>query len=106
MSALRFLVFSTVGLFFFALPVPADNRMYIPALLVQEATLPSRFFIATLSISQLIFFSAVAPMMIDMFRDVPVRAPELIALFLMRTAVLIPLLAVVTALLQWAGVFG
>jgi len=81
-------------------------EMYIPALLVQEATLPSRFFIATLSISQLIFFSAVAPMMIDMFREVPVRASELVALFLMRTAVLIPLLAVVTALLQWAGVFG
>ena len=59
--------------------------------------------IAVLSISQLIFFSAVAPMMIDMFRAVPVRARELLALFLMRTAVLIPVLAAITALLGWAG---
>ena len=79
------------------------TEMYIPALLTQEAAMPARFFIAVLSISQLIFFSAVAPMMIDMFRAVPVRARELLALFLMRTAVLIPVLAAVTALLGWAG---
>ena len=78
-------------------------EMYIPALLTREAALPARFFIAVLSISQLIFFSAVAPMMIDMFRAVPVRARELLALFLMRTAVLIPVLAAITALLGWAG---
>lgn len=78
-------------------------EMYIPALLTQEAALPARFFIAVLSISQLIFFSAVAPMMIDMFRAVPIRARELVALFLMRTAVLIPLLAALTALLDWGG---
>jgi hypothetical protein len=80
-------------------------EMYIPALLVREAALPSRFFMATLSVSQLIFFSAVGSMMIDMFREIPVRARELIALFLMRTAVLIPLLAAITALLKWAGGF-
>ena len=78
-------------------------EMYIPALLVRDASVQARFFIAVLSISQLIFFSAVAPMMIDMFRKIPIRARELVAIFLMRTAVLIPVLAGVTELLDRAG---
>jgi len=78
-------------------------EMYIPALLVRDASIQARFFIAVLSISQLIFFSAVAPMMIDMFRKIPIRARELVAIFLMRTAVLIPVLAGVTALVDRAG---
>jgi nucleoside recognition membrane protein YjiH len=81
------------------------TEMYIPALLVQDAAMPARFFIAVLSISQLIFFSAVGPMILDMFRAIPVRGRELVALFLLRTALLIPLLALVTALLGWGGVF-
>jgi nucleoside recognition membrane protein YjiH len=79
------------------------TEMYIPALLVQQAELPARFFIAVLSISQLIFFSAVGPMMIDLFRDIPVRARELVVLFLIRTAILIPSLAAVTAIVDWLG---
>lgn len=82
------------------------TEMYIPALLARDAALPSRFFIAALSISQLIFFSAVGPMMLDMFRKVPIRARELVAIFLMRTAVLVPLLAAVTKLFEWAGLFS
>jgi len=82
------------------------TEMYIPALLVQDAAVPARFFIAVLSISQLIFFSAVGPMIIDMFREVPIRGRELVALFLMRTAILIPVLAAVTAILTWTGVLG
>jgi len=82
------------------------TEMYIPSLLVQDATAPARFFIAVLSISQLIFFSSVGPMIIDMFRDVPIRWRELVALFLIRTAILIPALAMVTAALTWAGVLG
>jgi nucleoside recognition membrane protein YjiH len=77
--------------------------MYIPVLLARDAALPARFFIAVLSISQLIFFSAVGPMIIDMFREIPIRARELVALFLMRTAILIPVIAAVTAILSWAG---
>jgi len=79
------------------------TEMYIPALLVQDAAAPARFFIAVLSISQLVFFSSVGPMIIDMFRDIPVRGRELVALFLIRTAFLIPVLALVTALLTGAG---
>ena len=82
------------------------TEMYIPALLVRDAAVPARFFIAVLSISQLIFFSAIGPMLIDMFREVPIRGRELVALFLMRTAILIPVLAAVTAILTWTGVLG
>jgi nucleoside recognition membrane protein YjiH len=80
------------------------TEMYIPALLVQEAALPARFFICVLSISQLIFFSSVAPMILDMFREIPVRARDLIALFVIRTALLVPILAALTAVLVWGGV--
>ena len=75
------------------------TEMYIPALISRDAALPARFFIAVVSISQLIFFSAVGPMIVDMFRAIPVRASDLIALFLMRTAFVVPLVAAITALL-------
>jgi nucleoside recognition membrane protein YjiH len=75
------------------------TEMYIPALISRDAALPARLFIAVVSISQLIFFSAVGPMMVDMFRTVPVRARDLVALFLMRTAIVVPIVAAVTALL-------
>ncbi len=81
------------------------TEMYIPALLVQEAAMPARFFICVLSISQLIFFSSVAPMILDMFKDVPVRVRDLVVLFLLRTAILVPILAGLTAMLSWGGVF-
>ncbi len=75
------------------------TEMYIPALISRDAALPARFFIAVVSISQLIFFSAVGPMMVDMFRAIPVRARDLVALFLIRTAIVVPLVAAITALL-------
>lgn len=78
--------------------VAGITEMYIPALLVQDASLAGRFFVAVLSISQLIFFSSVAPMMLDMFRDIPIRPQDLVGLFLIRTAILIPLLAALTHL--------
>jgi nucleoside recognition membrane protein YjiH len=79
------------------------TEMYVPALVVRDAAASARFFVALLSISQLIFFSAVAPMMLDMFRAVPIRARELVAIFLMRTAVLVPVLAAVTAVVDRMG---
>ena len=80
------------------------TEMYIPALLVREAALPARFFIAVLSISQLIFFSAVGPMMLDMFRDVPIKLGQLVGLFLIRTAIQIPLIAIIMHILIAVGV--
>ena len=81
------------------------TEMYVPALLAKDASVAGRFFVCELSISQLIFFSSVGPMMLDMFRDVPIRARDLLAVFALRTALLVPLLAGVTAAFEAAGVF-
>ena len=80
--------------------------MYIPALLVKDAAVEGRFFICVLSISQLIFFSSVGPMMLDLFHDLPIRLAHLIGLFFIRTAILIPLLALITWFLKGLGVFA
>ncbi len=79
------------------------TEMFIPALLVAEADAMARFFIAVLSISQLIFFSAVGPMMMDMFSDIPIRFRDLVLLFVMRTIILVPVVAVMTHLVAMFG---
>jgi nucleoside recognition membrane protein YjiH len=79
------------------------TEMYVPVLLVVEAEPMARFFIAVLAVSQLIFFSAVGPMAMDMFSDVPIRFRDLIALFVMRTIVLVPLIAAITHLVAAVG---
>jgi len=81
------------------------TEMYIPALLVRDAAIEGRFFICVLSISQLVFFSSVAPMMMDMFRDVPIRFRHLVALFFIRTLILIPILAALCWLYGALGFF-
>ena len=80
------------------------TEMYIPALIVRDAAIEARFFVAVLSISQLVFFSSVAPMMLDLFKDVPVRIHHLLVIFAIRTIVLIPVLALLTRILSAAGV--
>lgn len=54
----------------------------------------TRFFVAVVSISQIIFFAASAPMMVDMFKEIPIRFRDLVVIFCLRTAVLIPIAAV------------
>jgi nucleoside recognition membrane protein YjiH len=83
--------------------VAGITEMYIPALLVRDAAIEGRFFIAVLSISQLIFFSSVAPMMLDMFEDLPITTGHLVALFFLRTALLVPLIAGLTHLYSALG---
>ena len=80
------------------------TEMYIPALLVTETAVQAKFFIAVLSISQLIFFSSVGPMMMDMFNDIPIRFRDLVVLFVMRTIILVPLIAGITHLLTAMGI--
>jgi nucleoside recognition membrane protein YjiH len=79
------------------------TEMYVPVLLVTEAAPMARFFVAVLAVSQLIFFSSVGPMMMDMFSDVPIRLRDLVALFVMRTVLLIPLVAGFTHLVAALG---
>jgi nucleoside recognition membrane protein YjiH len=80
------------------------TEMYVPVLLIQDAAPMARFFIAVLAVSQLIFFSSVGPMTMDMFSDVPVRFRDLVALFVMRTVILVPLVAGMTHLVNALGV--
>jgi hypothetical protein len=44
------------------------------------------------------------PMILDLFRFIPVRTWHLVLLFLMRTVLLIPVLALLTVGLRWSGV--
>lgn len=72
------------------------TEMFLPALLVTEAAVAAKFFIAVLSISQILFFSATIPLMLEI--DVPVRLRDAIVLFLMRTAMAILIVALITYL--------
>ncbi|QIO22109.1 YjiH family protein [Haloarcula sp. JP-L23] len=79
------------------------TEMYVPVLLVTETATKAKFFVAVLAVSQLIFFSSVGPMIMDMFSDVPVRFRDLVALFVMRTVILLPLIAGITHVLDFLG---
>ena len=81
-------------------------EMYVPALMVKSAALSGKFFIALLSVSQLIFFSSVGPMMMDMFKEIPITFSQLVFLFFLRTAILIPLLALLVHIYQSMGFLG
>ncbi len=72
------------------------TEMFLPALLVTEAAVAAKFFIAVLSISQLLFFSAVIPLLLEI--DVPVKLRDTVVLFFMRTVIAIPIVAVITNL--------
>jgi nucleoside recognition membrane protein YjiH len=73
------------------------TEMFLPALLVTEAAVAAKFFIAVLSISQLLFFSAVIPLLLEI--DVPVKLRDTIVLFLLRTVIAIPIVALITHLI-------
>jgi len=71
------------------------TEMFLPALLVTEAAVASKFFIAVLSLSQILFFSATIPLLLEL--DIPVRlVRDIIPLFLLRTIIAIPVIALIT----------
>jgi nucleoside recognition membrane protein YjiH len=72
------------------------TEMFLPALLSVEAAIEARFFIAVLSISQLLFFSAVIPLMLEL--DIPIKLSDCVILFLARTIIAIPIIAGITHL--------
>jgi nucleoside recognition membrane protein YjiH len=72
------------------------TEMFLPALLVTEAAVAAKFFIAVLSISQLLFFSAVIPLLLEI--DVPVKLWDTVVLFVLRTVIAIPIIAAITHL--------
>ena len=65
-------------------------EMYLPSLMCVNSALFTKLFIAIMSTTQLIFFSSVGPMIIDMFKDVPIKFSHLLILFFERTLILIP----------------
>lgn len=72
------------------------SEMFLPALLSTGAAVQAKFFVAVLSLSQILFFSATIPLLLEL--DVPVRLRDCLALFLLRTALAIPLIAGITHL--------
>ena len=71
------------------------TEMFLPALLVTEAAIAAKFFVAVLSLSQILFFSATIPLLLEL--DIPVRLiRDIIPLFLLRTIIAIPIIALVT----------
>ncbi len=65
-------------------------EMYLPSLICINTALFTKLFVAIMSTTQLIFFSSVGPMIMDMFKDVPIKFSHLLILFLERTLLLIP----------------
>ncbi|MCO8243762.1 MULTISPECIES: nucleoside recognition domain-containing protein [unclassified Haladaptatus] len=73
------------------------------AAVVAKTSAMARFFVTIVSISQIIFFAASAPMMMDMFNDIPVRFRDLIVIFALRTAILIPTAAILAHVANYLG---
>ena len=58
-------------------------EMFLPALLVVDAPLITKFIIATLSVSAILFFSALIPCILA--TEIPISIPKLIVLWIERT---------------------
>ncbi|MQA07725.1 MAG: YjiH family protein [Pseudonocardiaceae bacterium] len=72
------------------------SEMFLPALLATGVAVEAKFFVAVLSLSQILFFSATIPLLLEL--DIPVRLRDCVTLFLLRTALAIPLIALITHL--------
>ncbi|MCG7343587.1 YjiH family protein [Sporosarcina sp. ACRSL] len=57
-------------------------EMFLPALLVVESTLIVKFVIAVVSVSSVIFFSAVVPCIVS--TDIPISIPQLVVIWAQR----------------------
>lgn len=62
-------------------------EMFLPALLVVEAELITKFVIAVLSVSSILFFSALIPCILS--TDIPVSIPKLLIIWFERTVLTI-----------------
>ncbi|WP_129116053.1 YjiH family protein [Halegenticoccus tardaugens] len=71
-------------------------EFFIGGTFVVEADLVTQVFVLVVTSAQAIFFSAPAPMMVDMFDDIPMRFRDLFLLLVMRTVLLVPVAAILT----------
>ncbi|UOQ95676.1 YjiH family protein [Halobacillus shinanisalinarum] len=72
-------------------------EMFLPALLVANAPLITKFVIATLSVSAILFFSALIPCILS--TDIPVSIPKLIVIWIERTILTIIIVTPIAYLL-------
>ncbi|MFG6114735.1 YjiH family protein [Halobacillus sp. MO56] len=72
-------------------------EMFLPALLVAEAPMVTKFVIGTLSVSAILFFSALIPCILS--TDIPVSIPKLIVIWIERTILTILIVTPIAYLL-------
>ncbi len=72
-------------------------EMFLPALLVTGASLVTKFVIGVLSVSAIIFFSALVPCILS--TDIPVSIPKLIVIWIERTILTIIIVTPIAYLL-------
>lgn len=63
------------------------TEMFIPALLVTDASIITRFVIGVLSVSEILFFSASIPCILA--TDIPISIPEIIVIWFERTVLIL-----------------
>ncbi|WP_424008977.1 YjiH family protein [Haloferax denitrificans] len=76
--------------------IVAGAEYFVGTTLVINASVFTKVFVMTVTSSQAIFFAATAPMMVDMFDDIPMRFRDLTLLLVLRTALLVPVAAALT----------
>ncbi|WP_229720066.1 YjiH family protein [Oceanobacillus neutriphilus] len=72
-------------------------EMFLPALLVTDASLITKFVIATLSVSAILFFSALIPCILS--TEIPISVPKLIVIWIERTILTIIIVTPIAYLL-------
>ncbi len=72
-------------------------EMFLPALLVADAPLITKFVIATVSVSAILFFSALIPCILS--TDIPVSIPKLLVIWIERTILTIIIVTPIAYLL-------
>lgn len=72
-------------------------EMFLPALLVTEAALVTKFVVAVLSVSAIIFFSALVPCILS--TEIPISIPKLIVIWIERTILTILIVTPIAYLL-------
>lgn len=72
-------------------------EMFLPALLVVDASLITKFVIASVSVSAILFFSATIPVILS--TDIPISVPKLIIIWIERTILTIIIVTPIAHLL-------
>ncbi|WP_408960411.1 YjiH family protein [Natrinema sp. 74] len=72
------------------------GEYFVGATVAVGADIITKAFVVIVTSAQAIFLAASAPMMVDMFDDIPMRFRDLALLLILRTALLVPIAAALT----------